>query len=517
VTALSGWPAGLDLAAVIVERTQNPAHGDYSVTLPLKLARTLKRPPMAIANELAAAMVLPASFGRTAVAAPGFINLTLEPTWLQAQLAPIVEAGERWGRSEIGQKVRVQVEFVSSNPTGPMLFSHARGAVVGDVVARVLDAAGYAVQREYYVNDQGKQIRLFAESIEARMLNEPMPEGGYAGDYVDEIAREAAGAGIPPEAEALAPFGTQWVTQRIREDLSRLSVRHDQWFNESSLYQGFDRKTMARLEGLGRIVRKDGATWFKADGEKDEVLIKRDGYPTYFWSDILYHLDKFEKRGFAQVVDVWGADHQGQVGRLKEALAVLGIDRSRLVVLLMQLVSVKRGAETVRMSRRAGVGISLKEMLDEVGPDALRYLFLQRSADAHMEFDVELAKRQSSENPVYYAQMAHARLSNVLTFGAGASSQPALNRLDSEWELELMRVMLRWPDIVREAAEAREPHRLAFYADDLAAAIHRFYNNCRVVTEDAPLTAARLLLSRAARSTIANALGLMGVSAPDRM
>ena len=517
MTGLNGWPAGLELPAVIVERTQNPAHGDYSVTLPLKLARSLQRPPLAIANDLVSAMVLPVSFGRTAVAPPGFINVTLEPAWLQAQLTPIVEAGERWGRSELGRNVPVQVEFVSSNPTGPMLFSHARGAVVGDVVARVLDASGYAVQREYYVNDQGKQIRLFAESIKARILNEPIPEGGYAGDYVDEIAREAAGAGIPPEAEALAPFGMQWVKQRIIDDLSRLSVRHDQWFNESSLYQGFDRDSMARLQGLGRIVRRDGATWFKTDGEKDEVLIKSDGYPTYFWSDILYHLDKFDKRGFAQVVDVWGADHQGQVGRLKEALAVLGIDPGRLVVLLIQLVSVKRGAETVRMSRRAGVGITLKDMLDEVGPDALRYFFLLRSADAQMEFDVELARRQSNENPVFYAQYAHARLANVLTFGAQATGQAALERLDSQWELELMRVMLRWPDVVREAAEAREPHRLAFFTDELAAAIHRFYKNCRVVTEDQPLTAARLLLSRAARTTLANALGLMGVSAPERM
>ena len=517
MSAVSGWPPGQELPAVIVERTQNPAHGDYSVTLPLKLARALQRPPMTIANELVGTLVLPASFGRTVVAAPGFINVTIEPAWLQAQLTPIVEAGQLWGRIDVGRDVAVQVEFVSSNPTGPMLFSHARGAVVGDVVARVLNAAGYAVQREYYVNDQGKQIRLFGDSIKARLHHEPVPEGGYAGDYVDDIAREAAANGIPAEAEALAQFGIQWVKQRIVEDLDRLSVHHDHWFYESSLYQGFDRETMAKLEGLGQIVQKDGATWFKTGGEKDEVLIRRDGYPTYFWSDILYHRDKFEKRGFAQVVDVWGADHQGQVGRLKEALAVLGIESARLVVLLMQLVSVKRGAERVRMSRRAGVGISLKEMLDEVGPDALRYFFLLRSADAHMEFDVDLARRQSSENPVFYAQYAHARLANVLSFGSGVAGRPALERLDSEWELELMRVMLRWPDVVREAAEAREPHRLAFFTDELAAEIHRFYKNCRVVTEDQPLTAARLLLSRAARTTLANALGLMGVSAPDRM
>jgi len=472
---------------------------------------------MAIANELVAAMALPASLAQTAVAAPGFINVTLEPAWLQAQLTPIVEAGEQWGRSDLGRKLAVQVEFVSSNPTGPMLFSHARGAVVGDVVARVLQAAGFEVQREYYVNDKGRQIRLFGESIAARMENRPVPEGGYGGDYVDEIAREAARQGFSAEPWTLSEFGITWVQERIISDLDRLSIHHDKFFYESSLYAGWDRETMEKLRQLGRVFEKDGATWFKADGDKDEVLIKSDGYPTYFWSDVLYHRDKFEKRGFNRVVDVWGADHQGQVGRVKEALAVLGIDPARLSVLLIQLVSVKRGAETVRMSRRAGVGISLREMLDDVGPDALRYFFLLRSADAQMEFDVDLARRQSSENPVYYAQYAHARLANVLSFGSGAAGEPALDRLDSEWELELMRVMLRWPDVVREAAEAREPHRLAFFTDELAAAIHRFYKNCRVVTEDQSLTAARLLLSRAARTTLQNALGLMGVSAPERM
>jgi arginyl-tRNA synthetase len=286
---------------------------------------------------------------------------------------------------------------------------------------------------------------------------------------------------------------------------------------ETSLYSGWAEETMNRLKELDRIVERDGAIWFRTGTEKDEVLIRRDGYPTYFASDIFYHREKFEKRGFDRVIDVWGADHQGQVGRLKEALAILGIDPARLIVLMIQLVSVKRGAETVRMSKRAGVGVSLKEMLDEVGPDALRYFFLLRSADALMEFDVELAKRQSSDNPVYYAQYAHARLANVLALGGPDSARAALERLESEWELDLIRIMLRWPDIVREAAQAIEPHRIAFYTDELAGSVHRFYKNCRIVSEDAPLTAARLQLTRAARLTIANALGLMGVTAPARM
>jgi arginyl-tRNA synthetase len=406
---------------------------------------------------------------------------------------------------------------VSSNPTGPMLFSHARGAVVGDVVARVLDAAGFSVRREYYVNDYGKQVRLFGESIRARMVGGSIPEGGYSGDYVAEIASRAKEAGIASDPTELARFGMDWVRTGIVADLDRLRVGHDEWFYENTLYQGLNQEIIGKLRELGRIVESDGATWFRSDTGKDEVLIRRDGFPTYFASDIFYHYDKFVLRAFDRVVDVWGADHENQVGRLREALSVLGIPPSRLAVVLMQLVSVKRGDEILRMSRRAGVGISLKEMLDEVGPDALRYFFLMRSTDAQMEFDVELAKRQSSENPVYYAQYAHARLANVLKLGGPVSTTAALGRLDSEWELELMRVMLRWPDVVRESADALEPHRLAFFTDELAAAIHRFYKNCRVVTDDAPLTAARLLLSRAARITIANALGLMGVSSPDRM
>ncbi len=515
---LSGWSASTSsLPGLVVERTGNPEHGDYSVTLPLKLAKVLRQAPVQIANELAPLLSLEDSFATVSVAAPGFINLRLTPAWLQAQVEPIAAAGPEWGRSDLGKGMRTQVEYVSSNPTGPLLFSHGRGAVVGDVVARVLEASGYAVQREYYLNDMGRQIRLLGESILARIRGEPPPEGGYSAGYVTEIAEEAKRQGVALDANLLAEFGIKAVMAEITQDLQRLRIRHDHWFSESSLYQGLSEETLQALRAKGRVTETDGAVWFVTGSEKDEVLIRRDGYPTYFASDIFYHRDKLEKRHFERVVDVWGADHQGQVGRLRQALEVLGIDPSRLVVLLVQLVSVKRGGEVVRMSRRAGVGISLKEMLDEVGPDAVRYFFLLRSADAQMEFDVDLAKRQSNDNPVYYAQYAHARLANVLSFGAAASGEPVYRRLESEWELELIRVMVRWPDIVREAAEALEPHRLAFYTDELAAAVHRFYKNCRIVSDDLPLTLARLQLARAAKTTLINALGLMGVSAPDRM
>ena len=517
VASLNGWPEPPPaLPAVIVERAQNPAHGDYSVTLSLKLAKTLRRSPLAIATELAAAISLPDGFARIEVAPPGFINVRLEASWLQNQIIALIGSGDAWGRNDMGGGKSVQVECVSANPTGPLLFSHARGAVVGDVAARILEASGFAVQREYYINDKGKQMRLFGESIEARMLGQEAPEGGYAGAYLTDIVQVARARGTT-DTGSLTEIGAEWVQERIWEDLKRLGIRHDRVFLETSLYTGLDQETMDKLRALERVVERDGAIWFRTGGEKDEVLIRRDGYPTYFASDIFYHRDKFEKRGFDRVIDVWGADHQGQVGRLKEALAILGIDPARLIVLMIQLVSVKRGQETVRMSKRAGVGVSLKEMLDEVGPDALRYFFLLRSADAQMEFDVDLAKRQSSDNPVYYAQYAHARLANVLLLGGRPHGEPALHSLDSEWELDLIRMMLRWPDAVREAAEAIEPHRLAFYTDELAASVHRFYKNCRIVTDDAPLTAARLQLTRAARLTLGNALHLMGVSAPDRM
>ncbi len=516
VASLPGWPPQPALPAVIVERAQNPAHGDYSVTLPLKLSKTLRRSPLAIATELAAAISLPGGFARVEVAPPGFINIRLDDAWLQRQVGTIIEAGDAWGRNDLGGGRSVQVEFVSANPTGPLLFSHARGAVVGDVAARILEASGYAVQREYYINDKGKQMRLFGESIRARMLGHEAPEGGYSGDYLSDIAEVARSKGVS-DPVALSETGAEWVQERIWEDLKRLQIRHDRVFLETTLYDGWDQETMDQLKALDRIVEKDGAVWFRTGTDKDEVLIKRDGYPTYFASDIFYHRDKFERRGFDRVIDVWGADHQGQVGRLKEALAILAIDPVRLIVLMIQLVSVKRGLETVRMSKRAGVGVSLKEMLDEVGPDALRYFFLLRSADAQMEFDVDLAKRQSSDNPVYYAQYAHARLANVLALGEHVNAEPALRLLESEWELDLIRIILRWPDAVREAAEAIEPHRLAFYTDELAASVHRFYKNCRIVSDDAPLTAARLQLTRAARLTLANALGVMGVSAPARM
>jgi len=517
--SLPGWPpAGLELPGVIVERTANPVHGDYSITLPLKLSSALRRRPIDIANDLLARLALPDGFGSVTVAPPGFVNVRIAPSWLQGQVEAIARAGTAWGFANLGKGRRNQVEFVSSNPTGPLLFSHARGAVVGDVVARLLEATGFDVLREYYVNDAGNQVRLFGESIRARMQGRPPPEGGYGGEYVTEIAEAArARLGPSPPSESLADFGIEAGLAMHRSDLDRLGVRHDSWFSERTLYSGWDRDTMEKLRTKGRVVEREGAVWFVTGADKDEVLYKRTGDPTYFAGDVFYHRDKFERRGFERVIDVLGADHHGNLIPLKRALEALGIDPAGLVILTVQFVSVKHGEEAVRMSRRAGVGVSLKDMLDEVGPDAVRYFFLLRSIDAHMEFDVELAKAQSSENPVYYAQYAHARLSNVLKYGAAIQAPPARQRLDSEWELDLLRTLVRWPEEVREAVESLGPHRLAHYTNELAHRIHVYYKNCRVVTEDLPLSAARLELSAAARVTLQAALGLMGVQAPERM
>ncbi|HYS01246.1 MAG TPA: arginine--tRNA ligase, partial [Candidatus Eisenbacteria bacterium] len=490
------------------------------------LAGTVKEHPMALAERIGAALAgrelatgdYRGSGFTVAAAKPGFINIRLAPEVWHAQLRAILRAGTAFGDSAIGGGARVNVEFVSANPTGPLHVAHGRGAVVGDALAGLLSKAGFRVSREYYVNDAGNQVRLFGESIQAAIRGQPAPEGGYRGAYVEEIARAAA-ARLEKNAtvEALAEFGIAANLESIRRDLDRLRIAHHAWFSERSLYHGWDQDTMARLRSLGRVVERDGAVWFVTGGDKDEVLYKRTGEPTYFAADIFYHRDKLEKRGYQRVVDVWGADHQGQVNRLKQALEVLGIDPARLTVILVQLVSVRRGTEIVRMSRRSGVGITLEEMLDEVGPDAVRYFFLLRSSDAHMEFDVDLAKQQSNENPVFYAQYAHARLSNVRKFGAAVQAAPAFERLGTEWELDLLRAIVRWPDVVREAAESLEPHRLAFYANELAARIHVFYKNVRVVIDDQPVSAARLRLSEAARVTLANALDLMGVAAPERM
>ena len=452
----------------------------------------------------------------------------------------ILAAGERYGNINLGKGKKIQVEYVSANPTGPLTMGSGRNAVLGDTLANVLSAAGYDVQREYYVNDAGTQMRLFNETLYARHAqalgrDEPIPEDGYRGQYMVEMgeraAREFGTRFLEMDREeainALGKTGLGWILAWIREDLEALSIRHDRWFSERSLYEsGLFERVLALLRERGVVAEWEGAVWFTSSelGEdKDNVIIRSDGEPGYFASDIAYHYDKFVVRGFDRVIDVWGADHQGHVPRMKAMMKALGLDPDRLTLILYQLVTLKRGGEVVRLSKRTGDIITLREVADEVGADAVRFFLLQRSADAQMDFDLELAKAESEENPVYYVQYAHARIASILRYAAERGVEPTggdVSLLTHPAELALIRRMLLLPELVELAATTLSPHHLTYYAQDLASAFHSFYKQCRVVSSDpadGKLNKARLELAMAARLVLARTLGLMGVSAPERM
>jgi len=529
---LSGYleKGGVADVPVDIERPRQPEHGDFALNLAMQLAGRLRRPPMEIAREIATALEPSGPVAAVEVAPPGFINLRLDQGWLVRRLEDVVAAGDNWGRSDFGDGKRVQVEFVSANPTGPLLFSHGRGAVVGDVVARLLSFTGHAVEREFYVNDAGRQVLVFADSLVAARRGQPPPPDGYAGGYIDELAAEVPDAllvGGPEEVRrAVVDFGVRHYLAEFRTQLEQLGIVFDVWFSERGLYGAWEEQTLAEVRRSAEIVERDGATWLRFRDGKEDVLYKANGEGTYLLGDLLYHRDKLVRRGFDIAIDVWGADHQNQVRRLKQAVEFFGVPSERLVVILIQLVRMKSAGEFVKISKRAGNLILLADLLEEVGPDAIRYHYLLRGADAPMDFDIDLAREQSNENPVFYAQYAHARLCSVeaVAAEAGASAAAmALERLTESAEIALVRELMGFPDLVAEAARRLEPHRLPYYAHALAEKIHAFYHagnsdpGLRVLVADTELAGARLYLARAARQTMANALGLMGVSAPDRM
>lgn len=543
------------LPDVAVERPQRPEHGDYATSLALRLARSAHANPLALAEALA--RHLPASdvVGEVSVAAPGFVNFRLSESWLARQVDAVLAVGDRFGDVDLGGGQRVQVEFVSANPTGPLHIGNGRGAAIGATLASVLEAAGYRVEREYYFNDAGSQIDALTRSVYARYQqvlgrDAPFPEDGYPGEYVVDIAeavRAEHGDGfLRPEGEPapveIGRLAVERIMDEIRHDLKDLGLTYDNWFNERSLYEpgGLYEQVMPLLREKGFIAEKEGAVWFApsargaatgapipergpAEEDRDYVLVRSNGEPTYFASDIAYHYDKFHQRGFDRVINVWGADHQGHVARLKAAVAALGIEPERLDLLIYQLVTLKRGTDVVRLSKRGGDIITVREVMDEVGPDACRFFFLTRSADASMDFDLELAKQQSAENPVYYVQYAHARISGILRLagerGLGYADGD-VSLLTHPAELALLRKMLLLPELLESIAGNLEPHHLPHYAQELATAFHDFYEKCRVVSDvpdDAPLSKARLKLVAACRLALARTLGLIGVSAPERM
>jgi arginyl-tRNA synthetase len=524
-------------------RAKEPRLGDYASPAGLKLARVLRQAPPQLAERIAAGIAIPDG-AATVEADRGYVNFRLTPAWLQRLVAEVASGDRLYGGADLGHDARMQVEFGSINPTGPIHIGHGRGIVLGDSMCRLLEFTGHSVQREYYVNDQNTQARRFGASVWARMHGEEPPEGGYTGAYVTELAemakRQLAGLDSTPPVEAEArvrEYAIGVMVERIKESVARLNVRYDEWFPESRVWQeGLPQLAIKRLRESGFLRERDGALWFgpateEEDGlgeqvrsnTEDRVVIRSNGEPTYFASDLGYLLSRFERRGFHRVVEVWAADHHGYVARLKAASAAMGIDPERLVIILHQMVNLKEG----KMSKRAGRFVELDELVGKVGPDAVRYFYLLRSPDTTIEFDLELALTQSNENPVYYAQYAHARLANVE--GTAAEKHPSLpdkadvSLIVQPWELDVARQLAFWPEVVEDATGLLEPHRIPYYVNDLATAVHRFYHagnetsDYRVVVDDPNLTRARLELSRAARQTLKTALDLIGVSAPERM
>jgi len=538
----SGDLPQVPLPEIVIETPARPEHGDYATNLPLRLARAARANPLELARTIASRIPATDMLTAAEAAPPGFVNFRLSDMWLSRQVNTIVGVGDTFGNVAIGNGRRVQVEFVSANPTGPLTAGNGRGAAIGSVLASVLEAAGYHVEREYLVNDAGTQTEVFGRTLVARYLqlagkSVEIPADGYPGEYMIDVAKrirdesgdafEYATVDQPPPAMVLR--GVELIVDGIRADLELLGVHYDVWFRERSLYDAADGPSlydtaMTGLRNQGFLVEKEGALWFASSelGEdKDNVVIRSTGRPTYFASDIAYHFEKFVKRGFDRVINVWGADHQGHVSRLKAAVQALGVEPARLDILIYQLVSFRRGEELVRLSKRSGNIVLIRDVVEEVGPDAARFFFLSRSADSQMEFDLELAKRQSAENPVYYVQYAHARIAGIIANASerGYSSQDAdVALLAHPAEQELIRKMLQLPELVQLMADRSEPHHLPHYAQELATAFHQFYTECRVLDdEQMALSSARLRLCEAARIALARSLTLMGMSAPNKM
>ncbi|HVM32402.1 MAG TPA: arginine--tRNA ligase [bacterium] len=525
-----------------LEIPKEKGHGDFSSPVALALAKKLKKAPLGLAQEIASKLVFPEGFvAKTEVAPPGFINLTLDPGVFQKALWEALAADQAYGRNQQGKGQKILLEFVSANPTGPLNVVNARAAALGDSIANLLAASGWQVEREYYVNDAGVQARLFGESLWAayqRINGTPAeaPEGGYQGAYMEDLAREIQAdaefnkrkAGGP---EGMADWMGQWGMARVvewhRKAMEGYGVHFDTWFSENQrLHQtGLVGKTVESLKQKGLTYEKEGALWIKT-GEfgspKDEVLVKGNGLPAYFAADIAYHLGKFD-RGFDKILDIWGPDHHGHIQRMKSALQAAGKPVEGFTVLIAQQVNLLQGGEKVKMSKREGKFITMDELLEQVGKDAARFFFVMRSANSHLDFDIEVAQKQTDENPVYYIQYAHARISSLIRKAAAekgfapASDPSALRELGAPEEMALLREILEYPQWVEESGRSYEPHRIVAYLQNLAAHFHLFYAKHRILDSTPALGNARLALALGVKNVIRNALALLGVSAPESM
>ncbi|WP_305856198.1 arginine--tRNA ligase [Balneatrix alpica] len=559
-------PADLEVQPQ-VDATRDKAHGDFASNIALVLAKPARRNPRELAQALVAALPADEQVVKVEIAGPGFINFYLSQASTSAIVAKVLSEGESFGRSQAGAGHKVQVEFVSANPTGPLHVGHGRGAAYGATIANLLAAVGYEVQREYYVNDAGRQMNILAASVWLRYLalcgeSFDFPSNGYKGDYVlayaeelkssvgeayrhpastvfaDIPADEPAGGDKEEHIDALIErcrellgedgysqvfdLGLNRILDDIRDDLAGFGVNYDEWFSERSLTADVER-AIEKLQQNGHIYQQEGALWFRSTAfgdDKDRVVKRDNGQTTYFASDIAYHLNKFE-RGFDTVINVWGADHHGYIPRVKAALTAMGLDADKLLVRLVQFAILYRGSERVQMSTRSGSFVTLRELREEVGNDAARFFYVSRKADQHMDFDLDLAKSESKDNPVYYIQYAHARICTLVGKLEQAWQQERglanLELLEQDAERDLMQKLARYPETLHNAAVNHEPHQLAHYLRELAGDFHTYYNAHRMLLDDLNLRDARLALALAVRQVLANGLALLGVSAPESM
>lgn len=529
-------PQGAALPPIVLEEPPEKDMGDVATNFAMQSARVFRKSPKAIA-EIIVSYLTGDWLERTEIAGPGFINLYLKPSVYADMLRGVLAAGEAYGQLPArADAPRVQVEYVSANPTGPLHVGHGRGAAVGSALVKLLCAAGYAVDSEYYVNDAGNQMNLLAVSVNARYLEllgqvVTFPENGYHGADITETARRIIDKDgdkylALPEEERLRIFQDVAYREKLaalKEDLADFGVTFDRWFSERTLHPDAVRRAVDELLARGTAYRKDGAVWLRSTDygdDKDRVIFRDNGVPTYLAADIAYHDDKY-RRGYGRLINIWGADHHGYVARVKAAMAALGHDPAQLTVLFLQMVSLYRDGDLVKLSKRTGETVTLRELMEEVGVDAARYFFIMRSLDSQLDFDLDLAKKRSNENPVYYVQYAHARISSIFRQAGELGLTPAdgaeLALLKEDTEIALIKKLAAYPEEIARAAAEYAPQRIARYSYELAGAFHSFYNQCRIVGREKPLASARLALVTATRHVIRHSLGILGVSAPEQM
>ncbi|MCK8824610.1 arginine--tRNA ligase [Fuchsiella alkaliacetigena] len=526
-----------EIPEIMLEEPREEAHGDYATNIAMVLAGQAQRAPREIAQLIVDNLADLDLIAQVEVAGPGFINFYLSDQWLYEAVETILEMGDDYGSSHLGQDKKVQIEFVSANPTGPLHIGHSRGAVVGDVLANIMSKVGFDVTKEYYINDAGNQMELLGQSVALRYqelfgAEVELPENSYQGEYIKEIAekikneygKEHLSKVETENYDFFKEFAYQRLLENIENDLREFGVEFDNWFSERTLHnQGLIKEVIEDLKEDGYLYEREGALWFKSSelgDDKDRVVVKEDGSTTYLAADIAYHQHKYQ-RGFTEVINVWGADHHGYVERMKAVIEALGYQREMLEVIIVQMVTLLREGKQVSMSKRSGDFVTLQDVVAEVGKDAARYFYIRRSVDSHLEFDLDLAKKESTENPVYYIQYAHARICSILAQPEikelDLESDFKLNNLTDEAELKLMQQLARFTEELEKSAESRAPHHIARYAYDLAATFHTFYNKCIILGEEELLMLSRVSLVLATKQVLCNVLSILGVSAPESM